>query len=102
MQLSHDPLRISASFDDPDLVSRGGLVPVMALAERAGLQALWLSIRDIEDKRARDRAREAGQRKHGKAAGRLIEGRPAQGWTQALNALAIAYPGRIPAGSELR
>jgi Transposase DDE domain group 1 len=40
MQLSHDPLRISASFDDPDLVSRGGLVPVMALAERAGLQAL--------------------------------------------------------------
>src|SRR5215469_17157133 len=40
MQLSHDPLRITATFDDPDLVSRGGLVPVMALAERAGLQAL--------------------------------------------------------------
>jgi hypothetical protein len=40
MRLSHDPLRISASFDDPNLVSRGGLVPVMALAERAGLQAL--------------------------------------------------------------
>ena len=40
MQLWHDPLRISATFDDPDLVSRGGLVPVMALAERAGLAAL--------------------------------------------------------------
>src|SRR2546429_509750 len=40
MRLSHDPLRISASFDDPNLVSRGGLVPVMALAGRAGLQAL--------------------------------------------------------------
>ena len=40
MRLSHDPLRISASFDDPNLVSRAGLVPVMALAERAGLQAL--------------------------------------------------------------
>jgi hypothetical protein len=40
MRLSHDPLRISATFDDPNLVSRGGLVPVMALAERAGLQAL--------------------------------------------------------------
>jgi hypothetical protein len=40
MRLSHDPLRISASFDDPDLVSRGGLVPVMALAGRAGLEAL--------------------------------------------------------------
>src|SRR2546429_4506912 len=40
MRLSHDPLRISASFDDPNLVSRGGLVPVMALAERAGLESL--------------------------------------------------------------
>src|SRR5258708_32221176 len=40
MRLSHDPLKISASFDDPNLVSRGGLVPVMALAERAGLHAL--------------------------------------------------------------
>jgi Transposase DDE domain group 1 len=40
MRLSHDPLRISACFDDPNLVSRAGLVPVMALAERAGLHAL--------------------------------------------------------------
>jgi putative transposase len=64
----------------------------------AVVKLLWLSIRDIEDKRARDRAREAGRRKHGKAAGRLIEGRPTQGWNQALNALAIAYPGRIPQG----
>src|SRR5438477_12988969 len=40
MRLWHDPLRISASFDDPNLVSRAGLVPVMALAERAGLHAL--------------------------------------------------------------
>jgi hypothetical protein len=28
------------SFDDPNLVSRAGLVPVMALAQRAGLAAL--------------------------------------------------------------
>ena len=28
------------SFDDPNLVSHGGLVPVMALAERAGLPEL--------------------------------------------------------------
>src|SRR6266496_666065 len=40
MRLLHDPLKISASFDDPDLVSRAGLVPVMALAERAGLHGL--------------------------------------------------------------
>jgi len=38
--LSHDPLKTSARFDDPNLVSRAGLVPVMGLAERAGLLAL--------------------------------------------------------------
>jgi hypothetical protein len=38
--LSHDLLKTSARFDDPNLVSRAGLIPVMALAERAGLFAL--------------------------------------------------------------
>ena len=38
--LSHDPLKTHASFDDPNLVSQAGLVPVMALAERAGLADL--------------------------------------------------------------
>jgi len=33
-------VKISASFDDPNLVSRAGLVPLMSLAERAGLHAL--------------------------------------------------------------
>ena len=40
MRLFHDAAKISASFDDPNLVSRAGLVPVMALAERAGLGGL--------------------------------------------------------------
>jgi len=40
VRLSHDPLKTHASFDDPDLVSRAGLIPVMALAGRAGLAAL--------------------------------------------------------------
>jgi hypothetical protein len=40
MRLSHDPRKIRACFDDPNLVSRAGLVPVMSLAERAGLHAL--------------------------------------------------------------
>jgi hypothetical protein len=38
--LSHVPARTCAVFDDPNLVSHGGLVPVMALAERAGLAEL--------------------------------------------------------------
>ena len=64
----------------------------------AVVKLLWLSIRDIEDKRARERANEAGRRHHGKANGRLIEDRPTNGWNQAYNALAIAYPGRLPNG----
>ena len=40
MRLSHSPGKTRASFDDPRLLSHAGLVPVMALAERAGLQDL--------------------------------------------------------------
>ena len=40
MRLSHVPARTRAVFDDPNLVSHGGLVPVMTLAERAGLPDL--------------------------------------------------------------
>jgi hypothetical protein len=35
--LLHEFAKIHATFDDPHLVSQAGLVPVMALAERAGL-----------------------------------------------------------------
>src|SRR3954471_11541753 len=40
MRLSHTLGRTSVAFDDPNLVSAGGLVPVLALAERAGLREL--------------------------------------------------------------
>ena len=40
MRLLHSLAKTHASFDDPNLVSHAGLVPVMALAERAGLAAL--------------------------------------------------------------
>src|SRR5674476_721614 len=47
MQLSHSRPIASAVFDDPNLVSPAGLVPVMGLARRAGLRQLadeWLSV----------------------------------------------------------
>ncbi|HXF01592.1 MAG TPA: IS1380 family transposase [Arthrobacter sp.] len=47
MQLSHTLGSMSVSFDDANLVSAAGLVPVMALAQEAGLQELadeWLSV----------------------------------------------------------
>jgi hypothetical protein len=37
VRLFHSLAKTHASFDDPDLVSHAGLVPVMALAQRAGL-----------------------------------------------------------------
>jgi putative transposase len=62
----------------------------------AVIKLLWLAIRDIEDKRARQRAKEkglpAGERR---APARLVEGAVVQGWKQALGALALAYPDRI-------
>jgi Transposase DDE domain group 1 len=40
VRLLHSLARTRASFDDPNLVSHAGLVPVMALAQRAGLTDL--------------------------------------------------------------
>jgi len=40
VRLLHGLARTHASFDDPNLVSRAGLVPVMTLAQRAGLAGL--------------------------------------------------------------
>jgi putative transposase len=63
----------------------------------AVVKLLWLAIRDIEDKRARQRAKQRGTPKNQRTApSRLVEGAVVQNWTQALNALALAYPGRLP------
>ena len=65
-------------------------------SDQAVIKLLWLAIRDIEDKRARQRAKEAGKPAgKRKAPGRLVEGATVQGWTSALNALAIAHPDRL-------
>jgi putative transposase len=62
----------------------------------AAIKLLWLAIRDIEDKRARQREKEKGTpRDQRKAQGRLVEGATIQGWKQALGALALAYPERL-------
>ena len=62
----------------------------------AVIKLLWLAIRDIEDKRARQRAKEAGApRGQRKAPGRLVEGAATHGWKAALGALALAYPDRL-------
>ena len=47
MQLVHSSSRLSATFDDTNLVSAAGLVPAMALAVKTGLSDLadaWLTL----------------------------------------------------------
>jgi putative transposase len=62
----------------------------------AAIKLLWLAIRDIEDKRARARAKEKGlPAAERRAPARLVEGAIVQGWKAALGALALAYPDRI-------
>lgn len=62
----------------------------------AVIKLLWLAIRDIEDKRARQRAKQAGTPRNKRTApARLVEGATVQGWKQALGALAMAYPDRL-------
>ncbi len=64
--------------------------------DAAVVKLLWLAICNIEDKRARDRAKErglpAGQRR---APGRLVEGQITTNWKQALEQLVLAYPDRL-------
>jgi putative transposase len=63
----------------------------------AVVKLLWLAICNIEDKRARDRRKEAGRSRGLKrnAEGRLVEGQVTTNWKQALAQLALAYPERI-------
>ncbi|WP_145014088.1 IS256 family transposase [Mycobacterium marseillense] len=65
--------------------------------DAAVVKLLWLAICNIEDKRARDRAKERGLGLGTKrtAEGRLVEGQVTTNWKQALAQLALAYPERI-------
>jgi putative transposase len=65
-------------------------------SDEAVIKLLWLAIREIEDKRARERAKEKGRPRNERTApGRLVEGGTVQGWKAALGALALAYPDRL-------
>jgi transposase-like protein len=66
-------------------------------SDDAAIKLLWLAICNIEDKRARDRAKERGTPRSGKrkAEPRLVEGQITTNWKQALAQLQLAHPDRI-------
>lgn len=55
------------------------------------MKALWLTICNIEDKRAIKRAKKP----KADGSGRMIEGRTTVGWMEALNQMIVAYPDRF-------
>ena len=65
--------------------------------DEAVVKLLWLAICNIEDKRARDRAKERGLGRGAKrtSEGYLVEGQKITNWNKALEQLAIAYPDRV-------
>ena len=82
----------SLNFQLRKIIKNRGHFP----SDDAVIKLLWLAIRDIEDKRARARAKEAGLAPNQRRApGKLVEGGTVLGWKQALGALALAYPERI-------
>ncbi|GAA3300085.1 IS256 family transposase [Glutamicibacter nicotianae] len=67
-------------------------------SDTAAVKMLWLAICNIEDKRARDRFKEAAKKERTPRPGagaHLVEGAGTSGWKQALQQLAMAYPERI-------
>lgn len=64
--------------------------------DTAVIKLLWLSICNIEDKRAREREKERGMpAADRKAKPKLVEGQVVTNWKQALEQLAMVYPDRI-------
>ena len=83
----------SLNYQLRKIIKNRGLFP----NDDSVVKLLWLAIRDIEDKRARARAKEAGRPKGQSrtAPGYLVEGATTQGWKAALGALLIAFPDRL-------
>lgn len=86
----------SLNFQLRKIIKNRGHFP----SDDAVVKLLWLAIRDIEDKRARERAKGPVKHRSPETAARAAasRGTGTLGWKQALNALALAYPDRIPSG----
>ena len=84
----------SLNFQIRKIIKNRGHFP----SDDAAIKLIWLALMDIEDKRKYQRDREKGKPRGKRLAPpKLVEGATVQGWKQALNALAMAYPDRIPA-----
>ena len=82
----------SLNFQLRKIIKNRGHFP----SDDAVVKLLWLAIMNIEDKRARERAKDKGKPANQRTApARLVEGAVTQGWNAALGELALVYPDRI-------
>jgi len=86
----------SLNFQLRKIIKNRGHFP----SDDAVVKLLWLAIRDIEDKRARERAKGPVKHRNPETAARAAQaaGTGTAGWKHALNALAMSYPDRFPTG----
>lgn len=86
----------SLNFQLRKIIKNRGHFP----SDDAVVKLLWLAIRDIEDKRTRERAKGPVKHRNPETAARAARacGTGTVGWKQALNALAMSYPDRFPTG----
>ena len=63
--------------------------------DESAIKTLWLTICNIEDKRAARRAKKEKGAVKQPESGRLVEGKKTTNWKQALNQLIVAYPERF-------
>lgn len=61
--------------------------------DESAIKTLWLMICNIEDKRARKRAKEG--KRAAATSDRIVEGGRVANWKQAINQMAVAYPNRF-------
>ena len=81
----------SLNYQLRKIIKNRGHVP----NDAAAVKLLWLAIRNIEDKRARERAKQATRGKDRQSVPHLVEGALLTGWKAALGELALVYPDRI-------
>ncbi len=76
MKLCHSPAATAAVFNDPNLVSAAGLVPVMALAEKAGAAPVGGCLANRADRQGCQRRVEGvlAGRWHGRRGGQCLVG----------------------------
>ena len=104
-----EPWRNSKGYADPTAykalraveISEFGHRPLTYIcslySEDVEVKLLWLAICNIEDKRARQRAKQATKprKERTQAPGRLIEGQAVSNWPKVLQELSLHYPERF-------